>query len=75
MVEERAQDLFLKFPEGLSDEEVRETAGARDHEEFHEKLEAMDDEQFAEFLRKLAELKKKKQDATVQYVEQERRST
>jgi hypothetical protein len=75
MVQRRAARLKLKVPPQaeLSDREIRDMAGAIDHDDFHRILDGMTDEQFADFLRRIWARRKKRADVLYGYAAQEAR--
>lgn len=70
IVRKKAEPLKLKVPADITEQEVRDTIGAVDHEDTHRILDAMGNFEFSEFLRKLWEKRKKKRaEVTARYIE------
>jgi uncharacterized ferredoxin-like protein len=77
-LQRRAAKLQIALPApesiGTSDQEVRALLGAVDHEDFHRRLDNMTDEEVKAFVKRLLERKRKRAEATANYIAQEARN-
>lgn len=71
VVRGRAKKLSLKVPQDITEQEVRDVAGAIDHEDFHRIMDGMSDADFIEFVRKLWARRKRRAEAATAHVIQE----
>jgi predicted MarR family transcription regulator len=72
VVQKRAVKLKLKVPpqSELSDQDIRDIAGALDHDDLHRIIYSMTNIQFADFLKRIWARRKKRADALYNYAAQ-----
>jgi Ca2+-binding EF-hand superfamily protein len=69
IVRTRAERLAIAVPQGLSHEEIMKLTGAVGHDEAHEKLEKMSEEEFIEFVERMRKALERRRKGTQAYLE------
>jgi len=70
----KRQKVKVEVPPDITEKEVRDLAGAIDHEGFDKMMKGMDDQTFIEFTKRLWARRKKRAEVLKNYIAQEARS-